>query len=104
MQKKIRKLVEKIVHGYQPEKIILFGSRAYGKPTTESDVDFFTVKKTQKSRIERDREVQKNLWGCKLPVDTLVYAPQEIRCRLELKDFFMEDIFTKGKVLYSKTL
>ena len=43
---KIQKVATRIAKEYNPEKIILFGSYAWGKPTFDSDVDFFIVKKT----------------------------------------------------------
>ncbi|MBI4285708.1 MAG: nucleotidyltransferase domain-containing protein, partial [Chloroflexi bacterium] len=41
IQKIIAEVVEKIKKEYQPEKIILYGSYAYGKPTRDSDIDLF---------------------------------------------------------------
>ncbi len=59
--KKIRKIisevVEKIKRDYQPEKIILFGSYAYGTPTEDSDIDLFIIKDTDKRRVDRFVEV-----------------------------------------------
>lgn len=100
-EEKIQEITQKIVKEFKPEKIILFGSYAWGNPSEDSDVDFFVVKKTRKRRVERGREVQRILWGSKIPVDVLVYTPKEIEKRLAFEDFFIEDIMQKGKILYS---
>jgi len=100
-EEKIREITQKIVKEFKPEKIILFGSYAWGEPNEDSDVDLFLVKNTRKRRVERGREVQRILWGSKIPVDVLVYTPEEIKKRLAFEDFFIEDIMQKGKILYS---
>ncbi len=39
----IRAIVKHIAEKFDPEKIILFGSYAYGKPTAWSDVDLLVI-------------------------------------------------------------
>lgn len=99
-EKKIEKLIEKIVKEYKPEKIYLFGSYAWGEPDKDSDVDIFIIKDTKKDRLERQLEVRRLIKG-KLPVDILVYTPEEVEKRLEMRDFFIEDILSKGKSVYA---
>lgn len=64
---KIKKVTERIVREYRPEKIILFGSYAWGKPGPDSDVDLFIIKKSRKRRIDRQRELHMMLLGSKFP-------------------------------------
>lgn len=101
IEKKIQEVTAKIVEEYQPEKVILFGSWAWGKPGPDSDVDLFIVKNSPERRIDRARQVRSIIWGSGLPIDILVYTPQEVKRRLEFEDFFIEDVITKGRVLYS---
>ena len=101
-QKEIKKVVNKIVKNYKPEKIILFGSFAYGKPKKDSDVDLFIIKETDKPRTKRHLEVDKILLDRIIPLDILVYTPQEIKKRLAFGDFFIRNIIEQGKVLYGK--
>lgn len=103
IEKKLPKITLKIIKEFQPEKIILFGSFAWGEPTPESDIDLLIIKKSQKDRIERGQEIERILWGADMPIDALVYTPDEVKKRLELEDFFIQDIFKKGKILYSKS-
>ena len=100
-QKEIKKITDQIVKKYKPEKIILFGSYAWGKPTEDSDVDLFIVKKSRKRKIDRERELSRYLFGYDFPaMDLLVYTPMEIKKRLNIEDPFIKDIISKGKSLY----
>lgn len=96
----IKEITQKIVKEYQPEKIILFGSYAWGKPTEASDIDLLVVKNSQRPRLDRQRELRRKLFPPLVPTDILVYTPNEIVKRLSIGDFFIRDIVTKGKVLY----
>lgn len=97
--KEIRSLTEQIKNKYHPDKIILFGSVAKGKPNKNSDIDMLIIKKTKRRFIDRISDV---LLCCRysLPFEPLVYTPQEIKKSLEMGDFFIMEILKKGKVLY----
>jgi len=101
VEQKLKEITDKIVKEYQPEKIILFGSWAWGGPKRESDIDLFIIKESKERRIERERRIQRLLLGSRLPVDTLVYTPEEVERRLWIEDFFIKKIINQGKVLYS---
>ena len=55
----VNRIVEKIKMQYQPEKIILFGSYAWGNPTKDSDIDLLIVKKTNQKHRQRMLTVRK---------------------------------------------
>jgi predicted nucleotidyltransferase len=97
---KIPEIKEKIVKEINPEKIILFGSYAWGKPTDDSDVDLFIIQNSSESRLSRQTELRRRLWGSGVPMDLLVYTPKEVEKRLEIDDPFISYILNKGKVLY----
>jgi predicted nucleotidyltransferase len=101
-QKEIKKITLQIVEKYKPEKIILFGSFANGKPTKDSDLDLFIIKKTKKSPGRRLLEVEKILLNRKVPLDFLVFTPKEVEKRISLGDFFIRDITQKGKLVYEQ--
>lgn len=77
-QEKINEVVERIVKNVQPEKVVLFGSYAYGEPYEDSDLDILVIKESVLPRHERVREIKKCLRGIKIPVDLIVYTPKEI--------------------------
>jgi uncharacterized protein len=95
-------VVQKIVAGYSPSKIILFGSYAYGMPSEDSDIDLLIVKETDKRPIERWTEVKRLLRdrSREAAVSPLVYTPEELADRIDIEDFFIQEIIEKGKVLY----
>jgi len=99
---KIKPLVSKIVDNYSPDKIYLFGSYAWGNPTADSDVDLFIVKNTNESQRRRSRKLRSLLFGSGIPFDLLVYTPNEVKERLDMGDFFINDIIKKGEVLYER--
>ena len=95
----IRKLCQRIAAAYQPEKIILFGSHAYGTPTPESDVDLLIVMDYEGPSIEQTLKIHNEL-DIVTPVDFLVRTPREVIARLQDGDMFMVDIMQRGKVMY----
>ena len=86
---------------YKPEKIILYGSFAHGKPHKDSDVDLLVLKRTKKRKTKRHLELDKILIDRTIPLDILIYTPQEIKERLSLEDFFIKNIIKRGKTLYA---
>jgi len=99
---KIADIVTKIVSGYNPDKIILFGSYANGKPTEDSDLDLMIIKATDLPRPQRTVQVRKILYGAMVPIDLIVYTPQEIA---ESKDnifSFVSEVLNTGKTLYER--
>ena len=104
LRKLILEIVDQIKREYEPEKIILYGSYAYGKPTRDSDIDLFIVKDTDKRRVDRFVEVSRLIYepGRHISISPLVYTPEEMEERLSLGDDFVEEVLTKGEVLYAR--
>ena len=95
--------IERIVSHLNPEKIILFGSYAYGNPTPDSDVDLLVIMRTKAKEIDRYVAVSNLLYPRQFPVDILVKTPREIEKESQKKgNFFLREILTKGKVLYER--
>jgi len=101
-ENEIAEITEKIIKGYNPEKIILFGSAAKGELRKDSDADFFIIKDTEERFFNRCRAVRRLIRGREIPVDIIVYSPKEVNHALEIGSFFTEDIIKNGKVLYEK--
>jgi predicted nucleotidyltransferase len=94
----IRRFARRIAEGFQPNKIILFGSYAYGKPHEESDVDLLVIMRT-KNAI--DQSIRISL-AFKRPFsfDLIVRTPWQIERGLKDDDWFLREIIEKGEVLY----
>ena len=100
LQHEIESITAQLVEKYKPEKIILFGSAARGEVTPDSDVDLLIIKSdTPHYGADRIMEVS-SLIQRDVPVDFLVYRPDEFERRLRLGDPFIELIVKEGKVLY----
>lgn len=99
IEKKLKKITSKIVEEYQPEKIILFGSYAWGEPTEDSDVDLLIVKENRDRFITEQAKIRKIING-EIAADILVYSPEEIEKNLKLGDDFFKEILSRGKYLY----
>jgi len=104
LRKLILEVVDQIRREYKPEKIILYGSYAYGKPTEDSDIDLLIVKETDKRRVDRFVEVKRLIYepGRRISISPLVYTPKEVEERLALGDDFVEEVLTRGEVLYAR--
>ena len=98
----IEDIVQRIVAGYAPQKVILFGSHAYGQPDEDSDIDLLIIKETDKRPLDRWMEVKRLLRdrSRRVSVSPLVYTGGEIEDRLAVKDFFIQEVLEKGEVLY----
>ena len=103
-ESKIPEIKERIVKEIDPEKIILFGSYAWGTPTNDSDLDLFIVQKSREPRKSRQNFLRKKMVGSGVPVDLLVYTPEEVNESInKTRNLFIEDIVRNGKILYEKS-
>ncbi len=95
----IKQVCEGIAERFQPEKIILFGSHAYGQPTAESDVDLLIVMDFVGSPLQQAIKISRAL-GLVTPMDLLVRTSAQVQERLQINDPFMREIIERGKVMY----
>ena len=84
-----------------PEKIILFGSHAYGIPTKDSDVDLIVVKKDVISKREESVRIRKLLRGILLPFDIIVVRPEEFEFYKDEPGSVFKEASRKGVVIYN---
>ncbi|MBI4803303.1 MAG: nucleotidyltransferase domain-containing protein [Elusimicrobia bacterium] len=98
----LRLIVNRISRKIQPEKIILFGSYAYGRPRKHSDIDLFIVWNTRETRPLRHLAVSKAIGPRFYPMDIVVRTPLELAERKDWLDPFTHEIMTRGIVLYDR--
>ena len=97
----IRHFARQVAERFRPDKIILFGSYAYGAPNPDSDVDILVV---TSAGNQHGQAVKIRLAvPAPFPMDLLVRSPSDLQWRLEEGDSFVREIMSKGKVLYEKT-
>jgi predicted nucleotidyltransferase len=96
----IRRFARQVAERFHPDKIILFGSFAYGTPHEDSDVDILVI---MPARNQLDQAVKISLAiDPPFPLDIIVRTPHAMRWRLAEGDFFLKEITSRGKVLYEK--
>jgi len=103
-QRELKQIVRRIVEAYAPDKIILYGSYAYGTPGPDSDIDLLIIKETAEPPRERWFTVCDALWSLPTasPVEPLVVTQAELAGRLQLGDQFFQEIVSRGKTLYDR--
>src|SRR5688572_18447423 len=98
--REIRKFARQVGERFHPDKIILFGSHAYGMPHADSDVDILVI---MPARSQHGQAVRIR-WAipAPFPLGLIVRTPRNLQWRLEEGESFHTEIVTKGKVLYEK--
>src|SRR6185437_4197195 len=98
-RRKITAFVDEVVRQFQPERVVLFGSYAYGKPGADSDVDLLVIMPHERHPAITGAEIRKRI-RAGFPMDLLVRSPREIRERLDIDDSFIAEILERGETLY----
>lgn len=92
----------KIAKNINPDKIILFGSYAYGNYNEYSDLDLIVVKESNLPRHKRGIEIRRLLYGLLIPIDLKVYTPGEYEAELKNKYSFLSSAIKDSKLLYER--
>jgi predicted nucleotidyltransferase len=96
----IRRFARQVAERFQPDKIILFGSYAYGTPHADSDVDILVI---MPARNEFDQAFKIRCEvPTQFPMDLIVLKPRNVKWRLEERESFLTEIMTKGIILHEK--
>ena len=96
----IQNLADRIAQEFAPERIILFGSYAYGTPRQDSDVDLLVVLPFEGDSLHKAVEIVRRMQP-EFAVDVLARTPEELRQRLAWNDYFLREIVEKGRILYA---
>lgn len=98
----LKEAVKKIVSEFNPEKIILFGSYAYGKPTPDSDIDLMVIMETKERPHKRAVALRKILKNLGVPKDIIVKTPDEFERFRDIVGTIVYPAAHKGRVLYER--
>ncbi len=99
----IREVTKIIAEKFGPEKIILFGSYAYGRPRESSDVDLLVVMETPLTPREQRLVISRLFYDRPFSLDILVRTPADLARRLAQGDFFLREVVRRGKVIYERS-
>ncbi len=84
---------------YRPRRVILFGSFARGDYHAGSDIDLLVIKETERPFAERIGDVLA-LCDYSIPLEPLVYTPEEFERMRDEGNPFIEQILREGKIVY----
>ncbi len=104
LDEELKNILDRIVSGYKPQKVILFGSAARGDMRKDSDIDLFIVKDDPDKRPFRGAKVYGTLDDLdrQYPLDVIVYTPAELEYRKSLGDYFVKNVLEEGKIIYEQ--
>jgi uncharacterized protein len=101
LSKQLDEIVHRLVEHLKPERIILFGSHAYGEPNEDSDVDLLViVADSTEPRHRRATKAYGALWGIKIPTDVVVLTSAEVERKINVVSSLESQAMRQGKVLY----
>lgn len=95
----IRRYCDAIADAFRPQKIVLFGSYAYGTPGDDSDVDVLVVMPENRYRRDLDTRIRTRV-PAGFPVDVIVEPERRLARRLADQECFVTEIINRGKVMY----
>ena len=95
----IQSLADRIARAFRPQRIILFGSHAYGRADKDSDVDLMVILPYTGKSWEMATQIRNRLQPS-FPLDLVVRSPDQVRERVAMGDPFLREIVRDGKVLY----
>ena len=95
----LQAVVEQIVNGFHPEKVILFGSHAYGVPSEDSDLDLLVVMEAGGRPLRAAAAIAAAV-DHPVPLDILVFEPRQLEKAIEDGFSFATEVATRGIVVY----
>lgn len=96
-------IVQRLIEGLQPERIILFGSHAYGHPTTESDLDLMIIiQESNELAYRREQAAYKCVGPVGVSKDLLVLTREEFESQARVATSLARRVKEKGMVLYER--
>ena len=96
----IQRVSDEIARRFRPERIILFGSYAYGTPTEDSDVDLLVILPLPDRGRGRASDIRLHL-DVTFPLDLVVCDPEYLTRRVAQNDFFLREIVERGRALHA---
>ena len=96
------RIIDIIVKTFDPDTIILFGSRARGDAHENSDFDICVLKKGITGRRTIARTLYRALYGVGVPVELIVDTPDTLRKYKDNKHLIYCEISRYGKIIYEK--
>jgi predicted nucleotidyltransferase len=97
----IKAFTDALVAQFSPDKVVLFGSYAYGSAGPDSDVDLLVVMNHEGRASQQALDIRRSLRKS-FPLDLIVQSPEEAERRLKMGDPFMTEALSQGRTLYER--
>lgn len=98
----IERMVKRIVEGFEPQKIILFGSYATGTYGPDSDVDLLVIMDVEGSKKEVAIQIDRTLIDRRIPIDIVVVTPEDVERYRGLVGNVIRPALEEGRILYER--
>jgi predicted nucleotidyltransferase len=95
-------MVARIRNAMDPDRIVLFGSRARGQARPDSDFDLLIIKESDQPRHRRAAPLYTKLRDLPVEVEIVVYTPEEVADWSQVPEAFVTTALREGKVLYER--
>jgi len=95
----IEGVARQIAQRFVPDRVILFGSYACGKPHESSDVDLLVVMETDEPPLHTAARIAAGI-DHPFPLDIVVWRPSDLEASLKRKGVFATQVASEGVVLY----
>ncbi len=102
MLKTLEDVCQRLINGYDPYSIILFGSYGTQHALEHSDIDLLIIKDSLKNHLERHMEIEKLLSDRSVSIDIKVFTRHEVRRLYSSGSPFMEEIMETGRLIYMR--
>jgi len=98
----LAEMTHRLIEAVDPDKIVLFGSRARGDAREDSDVDLLVIKDSDQPRHVRVMPLYRALRGLGVPKDILWVTPEEVEIYRDVVNHVVARGLREGRVLYDK--
>lgn len=98
----LQEMVRRLVEAIDPDRIILFGSRARGDARPDSDVDLLVIKDSDEPPHRRVIPAYRALGGLSVPKDIIWRTPDEVEEWSGARNYVATRALREGRVLYEK--
>lgn len=96
-------MTRRLVEAFDPEQVFLFGSHAWGTPTSDSDVDLLViVSEDPQTPSRRSQRAHRCLGGLGVPKDVLVHTRAEVDRAMQVPTSLLRQIIEQGRILYER--
>ena len=102
MDRRLKEIIKRIVEETDPDKIILFGSRAKDKGKIGSDYDICVLKSDKIKRNDLEKRIYQKLYGLGIPIDIIVETTERFKKLKDNKFLIYREIARHGRTIYEK--